>query len=244
MLRMSVITKTDTKSWLVGERVISVFSDRHPKLLPESLFQWENKVADFESTAASEKYWAQTATLEVQGSTMEFPVGLRWKRKKVAKYDAEINHTQRNIKGELIDGSLNVQAQFNNKVDWLDAFRSSCLAMDAHFALLHIFSSCETANLKSGTPESYFFSGILHRGEIPNIGWAMFYGGALAESVDFKRIANAGFPIEKIGEGYLVRVTEDIEDIVNDFSLFSQRRAELKALFDGGFFLIQHEPLV
>lgn len=244
MLRISVITNFDTTNWVVGSQVLSAFSERDSKLIPESLFQWESRIADFENVPACEAHWAQMATMQVQGSKMEFPIGLRWKRKKVAKYDAEISHTHRNVKGEQIDGSLIVQAQFNSKIDWLSVFREACLAMRASYALMHVFHESEAVNVRPGTSESYFLSGVLHRGTIPNIGWAVFYGEEFAGSVDVDRIAGAGFPIEKIGSGYLVRVTENIQDVVNDFPLFSRRRAELKALFREGFFLIQDEPLI
>lgn len=244
MLRMSVITSIDTTDWRVGEKVLSVFSESNSKIIPESLFQWENRVSDFESVPACEPYWSQLATMQAQGATIEFPIGLRWKRKSIVKYDAEISHTHRNIKGERTDGSLSIQAQFHKKVEWLDVFRGLCLAMKPSYALLHFFSECELVGVKSGTPESYFVSGIVHGGTIPNVGWAVFYGDEFAEAVDGERIAAAGFPIEKIDNGYLVRVTEHFQDVVRNFPLFSKRRAELKALFPEGFFLIQHEPLI
>ena len=71
-----------------------------------------------------------------------------------------------------------------------------------------------------------------------------FYGDKFAKEVDEKSIAAAGFPIQKIGNGYLVQVTENINDVVNDFPMFSKRRAELKSLFRDGLFLIKDEPIV
>ncbi|WP_330208193.1 hypothetical protein [Pseudomonas sp. Z13] len=244
MLRISAITSIDTSDWVVGKKVLSVFSENDSRLIPESLFQWENRISDFESIPACEPYWAQLATMQAQGSKIEFPIGLRWKRKKVVKYDAEISHTHIDLKGERINGSLRMQAQFHKKIDWLNVFRELCLAMKPSYAFMHFFSECEVVGVKSGTPESYFSSGIVHRGTIPNLGWAVFYGDEFAEAVDAERIAAAGFPIEKIGSGYLVRITEHLQDVVSNFSLFSKRRAELKTLFPEGFFLIQHEPLI
>ncbi len=72
---------------------------------------------------------------------------------------------------------------------------------------------------------------------VPDMGWAMVYGDEFAEEVDVERIAASGFPIEKLNNGYLVRVTENIQDVASDFSLFSPRRAELKSLFRADFFL-------
>jgi len=37
-------------------------------------------------------------------------------------------------------------------------------------------------------------------------GWAMYYGDEFAEKVNVAKISAAGFPIEKIGNGYLVRM--------------------------------------
>lgn len=37
--------------------------------------------------------------------------------------------------------------------------------------------------------------------DVPNAGWAVFYGNEFAEKVNADRIADAGFPIEMIGDG-------------------------------------------
>ncbi|MCY1385108.1 hypothetical protein D9M69_734520 [compost metagenome] len=70
----------------------------------------------------------------------------------------------------------------------------------------------------------------------------MFYGDEFAQEVNADQIAASGFPIEKVGNGYLVRVTNSIQDVADDFSFFSKRRAELKSLFREGLFLINDEP--
>lgn len=106
MLRISAITSIKTTDCVVGKKVLSVFSENDSRLIPESLFQWEKRISDFESIPACEQYWAQLATMEARGSKTEFPIRLRWKRKKVVKYDAEMSHTHMNIKGEQINGSL------------------------------------------------------------------------------------------------------------------------------------------
>ncbi|MCP1646625.1 hypothetical protein J2T41_006284 [Pseudomonas citronellolis] len=236
MLRISAVTNLDTTSWRVGYDILSAFSDGDSRLIPESLYQWENKISDFNSVSACEPYWAQVAVMQAQGLKMDFPMGLRWKRKKVVKYDAEINHTHRNIKGDVVEGSLVVEAQYHRKVEWLDVFRNVCSAMRPRYALMHIFSQDEISSVKVGSLESCFSSGVLYQGKIPDIGWAIFCGDDLAGLVDSFRISVAGFSVEELGNGFLIRVTEDLQDVVEDFSLFSRRRAELKSLFKEGYF--------
>lgn len=77
---------------------------------------------------------------------------------------------------------------------------------------------------------------------LTNLGWASWFGGEYAKEINEETISAAGFPIQKIGDGYLVQVTENINDVVDDFRMFSNRRAELKSLFRDGLFMIKEEP--
>ncbi len=240
MLRISIVTKSDTTRWEVGEGVLSAFLEQD--LTPESLFHWESRIGDFKSVNDCRQYWAALAEVRVNGSMMEFPLGLRWKRKKVVKYDAEIKHTQRDAKGQLVNGSLNVEAQPHKKVDWLTMFREICSSMSPDFGVLHIFSDFECVNSGLGTAESYFLSGVNVSGSIANVGWAMFFGGEFVREVDEEKIADSGFPIEILAGGYLIRVTSRIQDVIDNFPMFSKRRAELKSLFREDLFMIRAEP--
>jgi hypothetical protein len=110
--------------------------------------------------------------------------------------------------------------------------------------MLHLFNSPELAALKPN--DSFLYGGFNASLEpdVPNAAWAMAYGDEFAEKVDAERIAAAGFPIEKIGNAWLVRITENIQDVLDDFPRFSKRRAELKTLFPENFFLIKEEPVI
>ncbi len=95
----------------------------------------------------------------------------------------------------------------------------------------------------SGSPESYFSAGIVGAKDpsVPNLGWANYLGGPFAGAVRPTEIAAAGYAIEKIGEGYLIQVTDRLQDVEENFSYFSERRAQLKKLFPDDFFLITSE---
>ena len=117
-------------------------------------------------------------------------------------------------------------------------------AINADIAMLHCFASFDNQPGKSNTPESRFRSFTVMDGKVPNIGWGMYYGREYVHEVDAGTISAAGFPVQKIGDGYLVQVTDDINDVVNDFAMFSKRRAELKSLFRDDLFLIKNEPKI
>lgn len=243
-IRFSALTSENTTDWSVGRRVLQAFEEVSSQLVPETLYQWENKVGLFESVEQTEPYWAQMAQMRTNGSLSEFPIGLRWKRSRVVKYEAEISHTDRNIKGNLIEGRLNVHAGVHRKTDWRTLGMKLSEAMNSSVAMVHCFASLDNQECSSGSPESDFRSFVIVNDQLPNLGWGMFLGGNWAEEVDEAAISAAGFPVQKVGSGYWVQVTDDINDVVVNFTMFSKRRAELKSLFRDDLFLIKYEPKV
>lgn len=237
MLRISLLTNCDTSDWSVGKEILDAFSG-DLRLVPETLFQWETKIAEYESVSGCKPYWAQVAKIQAQGTKIEIPIGLRWKRKKVAKYECEVSHTHTSIKGELISGSVNVRAQFNSKVDWFELFSKLCIATRPKYAMLHIFSGSELEGIKAGTPESLFLSGVLQSGKISNASWSMFLGTEFLVGLDIDVLRGNGFFVDELDGGCIIRITDDIQDVINDFSSFSKCRADLKSVFQDGFFLM------
>lgn len=132
---------------------------------------------------------------------------------------------------------MHLNSAYSDKIDWYNLFKVWCEIFPPQLGMLHYFTAPELQpNMVNDSFQIGSFNAAL-KPDVPNAGWAMFYGNEFAESVDADRITNAGFPIEKIGDGYLVRVTENIQDIVTDFRMFAHRRTELKSLFPEGFFL-------
>jgi len=70
----------------------------------------------------------------------------------------------------------------------------------------------------------------------------MAYGPSYAAEVDTARIKAAGFVADERDGVTIVRVTDKLSDVVDDFERFSRRRAELKALFRPDLFWIKGEP--
>ncbi|UTW46448.1 hypothetical protein KFE80_06100 [bacterium SCSIO 12696] len=241
-VKFSAITMGQTTDWSVGRRVLNAFGDISPKLLPETLYQWEQKIGPFESVESTEPYWAYISKMRVDGSLSEFPIGLRWKRTRAVKYEAEVRHTDRNIKGDIIEGRLDIYAEPHKKIDWGGLGVKLGEAMNASVAMAHCFASFDDQKYVHGTPESAFRTLSIKDGKIPNFGWGMFLGGEFSKEVKFDLISSAGFIVKQAAEGFWIQVTEDINDVANNFTFFSRRRAELKSLFRNDLFLIKDEP--
>jgi hypothetical protein len=246
-ISFNILCSIDTKPWSVGYRVLSAFVQNGERFVPEYLLSLGSKQGDFVDVASCERLWAYDARVTGLGDPYLMTIGMDWKRMQSAQYAARFSHSDIHNPNKIRHGSLTLETRFNPKTDWLPLFRDCCNSMQATIGMVHAMVEGDNlVDTQIGTKASSFYAGSFGRRNgaiaIPNIGWAMFYGKRFAADVDAERIAAAGFPIEAIGGGHLIRVTESMNDVVNDFASFSKRRAELKALFRPDMFEIPVEP--
>ncbi len=262
--QITIRTKRETASWDFGRRFIDILLEQRDKMRPELIAPYsEDGFRDrikFEDIESCEPYWAQPYVSRPQGSYIEGHSDFLWRRRKVVKTDGLFAHTSKNIKSQIVPGKIYMTSAWHKTVNWAGLFRDWCEHMKPQIGMAHVLTGPEMFelpkyNLLECTDEEAQFEGgwsdfrlgsfgAALKPEIPNIGWAMFYGDEFAKDVDYEAISATGFPIEKIGNGYLVQVTEDINDVVNDFAIFSKKRAELKSLFRDDLFMIKNEPVI
>lgn len=268
-LLINIQTYADLTSWTVGEKLLSpLFEDG--RLIPERAATFGEVSAshgfDVEDIKECRLHWASQAVMRINGSLEEFPEDFHWRRRKVAKSQGYVSFAEANKRGKISPACIFLQSQYRKDVDWARLFVNWCDITTPFAAILHPLSAQDgpKKNNKDVRDFTYdedvyqqawsrFLSGELYcefrAGELnslvsglTNLGWASFFGGEFSTEVDEAVIAAAGFPVQKIGDGYLVQVTENISDVINDFALFSRRRAELKSLFRDGLFMIKDEP--
>lgn len=262
-LQLTIRTREETVSWDFGRRFLRVLMDGGDRLRPQWITtfcetEFRTNKREFVGVDGCEPFWAQTASYHSESGVREFPCDFLWRRRKTVKHDGWVKHTSRSIRNNVLPGTARLYGAWHKAVGWSKLFRDWCVVMRPQIGMLHVLTEPERFKLVARDvsewteEEERFFCGWRDfrigsfgaslKPEIPNVGWAMFYGDEFAVEVDEEAIADAGFPIEKIGEGYLVRVTESIDDVIDDFPLFSARRAELKSLFREGLFTIAEEP--
>lgn len=244
-VQIAIRTKSETIGWGVGEAFIASLSRDGGVLVPEQVSHNADKfVESFMGMAASEACWASKAAIRINGALSDFYQDFAWRRKKKVKGSGSVVHTARNTRGQVVPGAISYRSASSERVDWYSLFKTWCEIFPPQLGMLHLFSEPELGpHEKNNSFQIGSFKSALNP-DVPNMGWAMFYGDEFAEEVDFERIAAAGFPIEKLNKGYLVTVTENIQDVASNFSLFSKRRGELKRLFREDFFLIKTEPSI
>lgn len=244
-IQISIRTKSETIGWGAGERLIDSLSLNDGLLIPEQVSHNADKFTEpFMGRATSESVWASKATIRVNGALSDFYQDFAWRRKNAIKCSGSVVHTSRNIRGQIIPGSVRFNSACSERVDWYSLFKAWCEIFPPQLGMLHLFSDPELgSHEKNNSFQIGSFNSAL-KPDIPNIGWAMFYGDEFAKEVNADRLAASGFPVEKLSDGYLVRVTKNLQDVTSDFSLFSKRRAELKSLFREDFFLIKNETSI
>ena len=237
-IQLTLRTKAPTESWAVGEQFIGTLEEHAGLLLPEQISHNPDKFTEsYAGKMAMEERWAAPCTLRFDGGMFEVAEEFAWRRRKAIKSTGYVSHTKRNIRGQIVPGGVSFTSAYSQNVDFHMLFKQWCHIFPPQIAMLHPFVPLELASL--GRYDSFrlgSFNASL-RPDIPEAAWAMFYGPDFCPRIDVERLLAAGFFVEQMGEGILVRVTERIEDVENNFPMFLRRRAELKCLFPVGFFL-------
>jgi len=242
---LSLNTNVDTTSWHYGKTMLELMRKTDERLIPQFISDNGDRVnIPYKDVTSCEKHWTATGQLRgVNGGWTDFPLQFAMKRKNAIKYTGTVDHTERiGPKSELMAGCVKFQFQPNKKIAWLDLLREYCDVFEPKFAMLHLFTEPELDRCVAISPEGSFRRGpvsrTLSRSGIPNLAWATYFGSEYIDDIDEKKLMAQGFSVEKIGNGYLVVITEDIFDIEKDFIKFSVTRNLAKKQFKNDMFLI------
>lgn len=236
---------TDLASEKAGQAFIEPLC-AEPRLRPE-LVSWEERFKDSFVSADHfvENWWGQVAVMIPKGEPpWEYHLGPMWKRKSKLASRGYVKYAKVNKFGNRIPGTFWFESRWDRTIDFNDVFDRWASLSHASVGMLHLFGPAETPSNPTEADDRFHrssFGGPLNPG-LPNIGWAMAYGEGYAHEVDVDRVRAHGFPIEVRDGVIIIRVTEHLSDVIDDFPRFSRRRAELKSLFRPDLFWIKDEP--
>lgn len=244
-IQLSIRTRSETIDLSIGQKLIDSLCVSEGVLFPERISHNPDMVANtFGEKESYQQFWASKSSMRVNGSPFDFYQDFAWRRKKNIRSVGCVTHTCKNFRGQTVPGSISLTASFSDEVDWYALFKAWCEIFPPQIAMIHLFTDPELSpSVKNGSFQVGSFSAAL-KPEIPNIGWGMFYGDEYAQEVDVAKIGDSRCHVESIGNGHLVRVTDNIKEVIDDFSFFSSRRSNLKKIFREGLFLINHEPSI
>jgi hypothetical protein len=243
---ISIDTYALTEAEGFGRSFIQSLCDEDPRLVPEKLSTTENckdpylGIDDFLAN-----WWAIPVKTTVDGQSR--PDGFDgpfWKRKSSLASRGMVTHGMVDLKYNKSSADIWFECRWAKDVDFNHLFDAWVQLSHPDIAMLHVFTESEL-QWEDQKSDRSFKLGVLSGGPqqgIPNMGWAMAYGKGYAGEVDAARIRAAGFPVDERDGVTVVRVTDKLTDVVDDFERFSRRRTELKALFRPDLFWIKQEP--
>lgn len=242
-VKIALRSRIETKPLEVGRALLDVLSLGDGQLYPEQVSHNPDRFKDaFTGAETLDVWWNEVAQMRFEGAISDFSLDFAWRRKAAVKSTGYVCHTTRNNRGAMLPGTVNLTCQWSSKVDWIEVFRALIDIFPPRLAMLHLFTAPE---LGRPSPWSSFEAGSFGaalKPDITNIAWAMYYGDEFAEEGDRQRMRERGFAVDERSNGYLVTVTEKLEDVKDGFDVFSRHRAELKTLYRPGRFRIEEEP--
>ena len=240
-VHIKIRSKKPTSQVEFGRQFLQAMTDVDPRLEPDYLDceVTRSNTTPYNNLEEGLNRWAVPKTVQVYANKVDGFSGAKWKRKSRPNYSCEIDHMLINIYGNVVPANLRFNARYDLSVDWFALFRSWCDVSDAQIAMLHHFTDTEMKakndSFEIGSLGAWFDP------RFPEIAWAMMLGAEFAQAVDVEKLAALGFPVEAVGSGYLVRVTDSLNDVSQRFDYFCERREILRNLLPVNIFVDEDE---
>lgn len=160
-----------------------------------------------------------------------------WLRKHKIVSHGSLFHTYRGKAGALI-----VNASFDASFDWLTFFRDLVIVTSAHYGYLHLQTKTEweETSLSLEDRQIFLFLGVSSRdvdhGGVLDLGWANYFGERWKRQINPIKLAGHCSRMEHVQSGYLFATTDDINDVHQNFSVFTATRQAVKGAFTRDFF--------
>ena len=244
-VQISVVPQRETTSWDFGRQFLHSLCSVDERLTPEVISNGEPHKHPFVSLEACQEFWSPVMLIRGDLGRFEVHSDFLWERSKAVKCSGMVVPARTNKFGKLHLGQILLRAHPDRTVDWLALFRVFCNLAQPKYGILHLLTEIELTEAELNSPVFLFKRGPpgwAVESSVPNLGWANYFGDEFAHVVDVARLRAQGCATERIGDGYLVTVTDSLFDVRDDFAKFSARRASLKGRFAGDFFQIRDEP--
>ena len=225
-----------TIDWAFGRQLLELFSNFDKRLAPQTLSVWSDKVADLSEIEDVQPHWAGLGQMRVNGSLSEFHIGVGWQRKLTTRYQAEIQHESRNIRGRLIPATLSVYAKPHKAIDWGGLTNLLYELTEAQYGFAHPHRDAHLRADLSEAREPTWITDQRTSETLPQLGWSTFLGPPYVENIEPLLDQNQNVKIARIGGGYAITLTDNIMDVADEFERFKTIRTNVKASFPRNFF--------
>lgn len=260
-----------THSWEFGQKALQILYDGDPRLWPDRVGRDDGemrkklpcaKVADLEPLWAAE-------IGEWPGIPKESIDDLFFKRYRPLNVFGSFGYTWINQKETLLASSVKLHCKFTMDIDFLSIFKALCLLYKPTQGYLHYIGphdrwnggeivlteediqriGADLPNINPRVTEmrnwGYFGSGIFGpywETNTYNLGQVNFFPNAAITDAMAVSLKDEGIEVTSFDEGCLVSLCPSLEDVKNDFPMFSRKRAIAKKIIGQQNFVIKDEP--
>jgi hypothetical protein len=237
---IAIRTRASTTDAAVGRSLVDVLSAEG--MAPQQVSHNPDKINEEFNDGSLAAFWAEMATFKSMGRSRQSALTFAWRRKTVVKSSGYVRHGITNDAGTALPATVVIAAPWNKSVNWTRLFRSLLEIFPAQLGMLHLFTAPEIgkggawASFEAGSLGPYLSP------QLPNLAWASYFGDEFAAEGNRQQLLGAGYDLEEYPNGYMVRVTPELQSLEANFEDFSRRRAELKSMYRAGLFSISDEP--
>lgn len=238
---IAIRTRADTTDLARGRAFISALAAEG--MAPQQVSHSSDRFTEnFDGEASIAAHWAEMATASSGGRSYQSPQRFVWRRKTVVKSSGYVRHGMINDAGVRVPAAIIITAPWHKSVAWERLFRAVLEVFPAQLAMLHLFTAPESVKSPAWASFEAGSLGASLSPQLPNLAWATYFGDEFAVEGNREDLRGAGYRVDDFANGYLVKVTDYLQDVDNDFAAFSLRRANLKAMYRHGLFRIEEEP--
>ncbi|MCC7633267.1 hypothetical protein [Stenotrophomonas rhizophila] len=238
---IAIRSRAETTNLAQGRALISALAAEG--MAPQQVSHSSDRFAEsFDGEASIAAHWAEMATISARGRTYQSPRRFAWRRRTVVKSSGYVRHGIVNDAGTQVPAAIVITAPWNKSVAWERLFRSILTLFPAQLAMLHLFTAPESVKSAAWASFEAGSLGASLSPQLPNLAWATYFGDEFAIEGNREELRDAGYRVDDFANGYMVKVTDDLQDLETNFAGFSLRRAKLKAMYRKGLFRIEEEP--
>jgi len=238
LLVINIEIGRSTIEWEFGKQLLELFANHDKRLAPQTLSIWGNKAADISEIENAQPHWAGIGSMRINGAPSEFHVGVGWHRKLTTRYQAEIRHESKNVRGRLIPATLSIYAKPHKAIDWRSFANQLYEFTEAQYGFAHLYRDAHLrADLSTAREPTWIINQRTLSG-VPQLGWSTFLGAPYADFIPDALRQESQTMAQEIGSGVAITLTDSIMDVSKAYEKFDARRSEMKATFPKGFFEI------
>jgi hypothetical protein len=253
-VEITLLTFAHTHRWSFGAQLVNALREVDPKLAPQRAGWVEKQLKDVESDEDLRRWWVDPRLAEDHEGLPTSSHDLLWRTGGSLRSLAMVKHGLRNQRGQVSPSKIRFSAVWKRPVDFEALFENWLDLSTPFLAMLHLFTPPEQIFLPTSTVGEWddfrrewvnfqhASYGYLLEPSIPNLTWAMAFGGEYAREVDVEGLRGAGISVEAMGDGWLVRLTPGLADVADNFEGFVARRQLARRFFRDDLFLVRDEP--